>query len=1184
MNRIFFFCCIGLWPGLCLGQCPTPVFSMQSSLCSNQKVSLANSSTNALNYEWDFCTGDFNNSPTANLSFNLPSGGGRPGIELVKTTTGWFGFDLGIYSNTLYRLQYTNGVSKPATIVENLGNPNGKLNNPGQIRVIEVAGQWYGFILNVSSNEILMLSFGNNLSNNFTISTIVSNIPALSFSSGLSLGYDTANGWVCVVTLAANNLYIVRLGSNLSSPIASDIITSSLSVPVSLAYGIGDIDLVNDCGTWYGFMNNYGSGHVFRVDFGASLFSDPSAITMIYHIPVSNLGRLRMARDGINYFLFVASIDNVFSKLQFGSDLTSTPTLVNEGNINNSISSVVYGLSITKDNSVWVIHAADASGNVYQIYYPNICSASPASSTIQSPQVSYSASGNFQVALTATNSFGSSVITQAVNVSSTLAPDISFSTQNICANANVNFTATNLSGNITSYAWTFGDGGTSTASSPAYSYTSAGTYHPSLTVTANNGCQNTAIDTLQIFNPPQANFLLPGTSPVCTNQNYFFSNTSTSDTGSNPTWQWSVNGSAVSTNQNLSYTLASASAQTIKLVASIPGCSTQSVQTIGTVLTGPAVGFNAPATGCAATPITFTNTTSGSVTAYTWAFGDGNTSTLTSTSNTYASTGTYAVTLNATNAAGCNNSFSKNISIYSNPKPKFSIEAPPFSCANYPAQFDNNTGFLTDSNVTSWQWTFGDAANGTSTQKSPAYTYTAAGSYSVGLKATTNFGCTATKDSVITILASPQAGFTNSVACQNQNTQFTNASTGSITSYNWYFPGATVPVSGASPPPFMFTSAGANAVTLSVTATNGCINSITKSINVPVPPVLDFSIQYPCTRNATIFQELNPGGNDPTVSWSWNFGSASGAGSPVRYLFTSSGGYGVTLTTTRQSGCIYSVTKNVSIYDGPVASFTPSVLAGAAPLSVTFNNTSSAVSSLWQFGDAANSTSTVTSPAFIYTQLGEYKAALTASNAIGCTDTTSVWISVVIPRPNATLKVFSLTANPATNTSQPFLTVFNSGNVPLVNPEVDIDLGGGGIIKQTLPAIIQPKNTFSQTLNLPIVSSALTYVCAQVVVPQDVNPESSKQCISLEGDVVFNPYPNPTSGMIHLDWIATTVENVDVTIFKSDGEVVFQQSLPQQAAGLTQFSLITSSLANGLYLIRFSGATVQKTFRFVVAN
>lgn len=47
--------------------------------------------------------------------------------------------------------------------------------------------------------------------------------------------------------------------------------------------------------------------------------------------------------------------------------------------------------------------------------------------------------------------------------------------------------STDTGGSITGYAWTFGDGATSTAASPSHTYATAGTYTVNLTVTDNNG-------------------------------------------------------------------------------------------------------------------------------------------------------------------------------------------------------------------------------------------------------------------------------------------------------------------------------------------------------------------------------------------------------------------------------------------------------------------------------------------------------------------------------------------------------------------------------------------------------------------------------------------------------------------------------------------------------------------------
>jgi len=132
--------------------------------------------------------------------------------------------------------------------------------------------------------------------------------------------------------------------------------------------------------------------------------------------------------------------------------------------------------------------------------------------------VNNSTSGN--VSVVAKNGCGtSSASTLSVTVSNQPAPtpnfSVNYSTQCLSGNS---FIFTDLSSpaastSISSISWNFGDGNTSTSSSPTKSYNAAGTYNVLLNVTANNNCVS-SISKSVIVNPaPTAT--LTGTTSIC---------------------------------------------------------------------------------------------------------------------------------------------------------------------------------------------------------------------------------------------------------------------------------------------------------------------------------------------------------------------------------------------------------------------------------------------------------------------------------------------------------------------------------------------------------------------------------------------------------------------------------------------------------------------------------------------
>jgi PKD repeat protein len=92
--------------------------------------------------------------------------------------------------------------------------------------------------------------------------------------------------------------------------------------------------------------------------------------------------------------------------------------------------------------------------------------------------------------------------------------------------------------------------------------------------------------------------------------------------------------------------------------------------------------------------------------------------------------------------------------------------------------------------ITSWSWDFGDS--GTSTQQNPSHIYNSAGSFTVSLTVTSSSGSdieTKPNYIVVTTPPVPDANFSGTPLYGNfpMTVQFTNHTTGTVTSWSWTF-------------------------------------------------------------------------------------------------------------------------------------------------------------------------------------------------------------------------------------------------------------------------------------------------------------------------------------------------------------------------------------------------------------
>jgi PKD repeat protein len=231
------------------------------------------------------------------------------------------------------------------------------------------------------------------------------------------------------------------------------------------------------------------------------------------------------------------------------------------------------------------------------------------------------------------------------------------------------------------------------------------------------------------INPPVADFSGSPTSgnvPLTVN----FTDTSTNTPTS---WSWTFGDSGTSTAQNPSHQYQNAGTYTVSLtVTAAGGTDTETKTNYITVsdVAAPVANFHGlPTSGTSPLMVNFTDTSTGSITAWSWTFGDSGTSTQQNPSHQYASAGTYTVSLMVMGPVGSDIKTNTNYILVNDPLATVAnfYGSPTSGGYSLPVSFtDQSAG-----NITSWSWSFGDS--GTASVRNPLHIYQAQGSYTVSL-------------------------------------------------------------------------------------------------------------------------------------------------------------------------------------------------------------------------------------------------------------------------------------------------------------------------------------------------------------------------------------------------------------------------------------------------------------------
>ncbi|MCW5908201.1 MAG: PKD domain-containing protein [Chitinophagales bacterium] len=444
-------------------------------------------------------------------------------------------------------------------------------------------------------------------------------------------------------------------------------------------------------------------------------------------------------------------------------------------------------------------------------------------STLINPVHEYSDTGYYDVKLTVIHQ-GCSVAIEKIKYILIVVPKAQFGFQFNCTNPTTVAFVDSSQGAHT-WFWDFGDGTTSTQQNPTHTFPAQAPYVVTLVVTNNTtGCVDSMKKTLPI-GTPQAKFSAD-TIAGCASFKVTFRDSSIFASS----WLWLFGDGTSSNKQNPTKTYADTGKYTVTLIIN-PGqpCTDTLVKVQYITVYGVKAALEAiPPLGCSPLTVQFRDSSTsymGSVVAWTWAFGTGDSSFIQHPTYTYSSnnpSANFIVRLTVRDSNGCSATRVFNGVKTYNPTANFVSDT--IVCPGESVKFTNQS---IGSNT--YTWFFGDGT--TSTQANPTHTYTAAGVYSVTLVArNTASGCTDTVTKMnYMYVDTPIADFfvtSDFAPCPPFPVQFYNASNRMDIQWLWYFGDGDT--STFKDPLHVYFYPGDYDVTLIAFDSSGCSDTMTK--------------------------------------------------------------------------------------------------------------------------------------------------------------------------------------------------------------------------------------------------------------------------------------------------------------------------------------------------------------------
>jgi len=403
-------------------------------------------------------------------------------------------------------------------------------------------------------------------------------------------------------------------------------------------------------------------------------------------------------------------------------------------------------------------------------------------STLAAPVHTYPIDGMYGVTLFITDKYGCTDSLHKTNYITIITPVANFlmsDSLSACPPLIVKFT--NQSSNAIQINWDFGDGTSTATDNPSHFYNYPGSYVVTLTIEGPGGCSSVQQRTVAIKGPTGTFTYTPliGCVPLL---NHF-----TAVTSKIASIIWDFNDGTIidTTGLTISHNYTYAGSYLPKIILTDKdGCHVP-IKGLDTIVVNGVTSafsfFTKPLCDSGSVSFKDSSFSNDLITDYSWAMGDGASSTDQNPTHYYPHTGIYYPSLVVTTLHGCKDSLSSPIPVKIVASPHIEISTTANGCTPLTMVFKGLVTVADTSSLT-WQWTLGN--NRLSTLQNPvAQIYTVAGVYDISLLATNSSGCkdSGTKNIEAYIIPTVSAG-NDSFICQRRGINL--LATGAV-SYNW---------------------------------------------------------------------------------------------------------------------------------------------------------------------------------------------------------------------------------------------------------------------------------------------------------------------------------------------------------------------------------------------------------------